>query len=592
MHSWRQDAIGGSPQGSMGFRMMDWRNLARVCLGWVGLGIAIPCPVSAQARPVLILPISVGDEDPATVASRTQTIAASLPTDTHEALSLEDARVRFEEIGSSDPPTVSDSDIDTWLRLSREAVRYLARTDYAAAREALLHAQRLSERAAEELNRELTRAQQVLDTCLYDVRAYLEQGDPRAQSRALECRRLVPRITPSPYNHTPEVIDLLSRIDQRLSESAPGNLRIESEPAGCAVRLNGVEFGTTPFVSEELAPGEYRAQVECEAGRRGRIHRIRLGEGTSTVRVDTRFDRSVRTDTVLRLAYPDAATAERHRLEDALEIGEIVGAAEVWLVMKDGDSTWLHMDRVVVNPTQVVASARLGLGVSLPRGLRALMAGESMDFSQAEARPLTPWQPSGLPESEDAEREASSNGDDTLRLALGGTAGALGVLGFGAAFGLYEWRYDAAKRLSIADREDPDYLERQTTWLERRNAIWGVAIASGVLTSAALPLLLPEEDGIPWWSWLIGTAGVAVATIGAVEIGMNEGCTLRGLPGDPCPLAAEPTDRGVIFLSMSAPLITVPIVYLIRSALGPGASASASVEANRERVVFSLGGSF
>ena len=590
MHSWRWGAIGGSSRGFMWIRTTFLLELARFCFGSIGLGLVIPGAVFAQARPVLILPVSIGDDSAASVASRTQTIVYSFPTDTHEALSLEDTRLRFEEIGSSDPPTVSDTDIDTWLRLSREAVRYLARTDYAAARETLLRAQRLSEGAAEELNRELTRAQQVLDTCLYDVRGYLEQGDPRAQSRALECRRLVPRITPSPYNHTPEVIELLARIDRHLSESAPGNLRIESEPSGCAVRLNGVEFGTTPFVSEELAPGEYRAQVECEPGRRGRVHRIRLGEGTSTVRVDTRFDRAVHTDVVLRLAYPDAETADRHRLADAAQIGRIVGAPEVWMVIQDGDL--IRMDRVVLTPLAVAASAKVEFGPSLVRGLRSLMAGESVDYTGGERRAMTRWQPPGLHDGSETEGETTSDMDHTVPLAIGGTIGALGVVGLAASFGLNEWRFEAAQQLSLSDREDLDYLQRQSVWLERRNVIWGVAITSGVLASASLPLLLPEEADVPWWSWLFGVAGLGVATVGAVEIGTVEACTLRGRPGDPCPYATEPIDRGVIFLSISAPLLTVPVVYLIRSAMGPSANVSVGVEANRERVIFSAGGSF
>ncbi|MBW2552207.1 MAG: hypothetical protein JRE73_15930, partial [Deltaproteobacteria bacterium] len=103
------------------------------------------------------------------------------------------ASERFEVVGSAPPPKVSQSDIDRWVERSRAAVRYLARADYKAARRELKAAQRLADRAAAELNREAARAQQVLDTCLFMVRAYVEtKNNAEARRQARECRRLVP----------------------------------------------------------------------------------------------------------------------------------------------------------------------------------------------------------------------------------------------------------------------------------------------------------------------------------------------------------------------------------------------------------------
>ena len=122
------------------------------------------------------------------------------------------ASERFEVVGSAPAPQISQSDIDLWVERSRAAVRYLARADYKAARRELKAAQRLADRAAAELNREAARAQQVLDTCLFMVRAYVETKNPaEARRQARECRRLVPRVEPSAFRHTPEVRDLLGR---------------------------------------------------------------------------------------------------------------------------------------------------------------------------------------------------------------------------------------------------------------------------------------------------------------------------------------------------------------------------------------------
>ena len=98
----------------------------------------------------------------------------------------ERASERFEVVGSAPAPRISQSDIDLWVERSRAAVRYLARADYKAARRELRAAQRLADRAAAELNREAARAQQVLDTCLFMVRAYVEtknHAEARRQAR-------------------------------------------------------------------------------------------------------------------------------------------------------------------------------------------------------------------------------------------------------------------------------------------------------------------------------------------------------------------------------------------------------------------------
>lgn len=200
------------------------------------------------------------------------------------------------------------------------------------------------------MSREEARARQVLDTCLYGVRAYIEQSDPHAEDQMLGCRRPVPRIAPSANIHTPEVVELLSRIDRRLAAAHRGPLTVESQPAGCTVRLNGISLGQTPFTTEQLAPGEYRVQVECGEGGPARLHRVTVDDtsGPVTLRVDARLDGAVRTDTALRLAYTDGDDASAHRVLDARAIGETLGATEVWLVGNAADGS-LTGDRVRVS---------------------------------------------------------------------------------------------------------------------------------------------------------------------------------------------------------------------------------------------------
>ena len=212
------------------------------------------------------------------------------------------ASEQFEALGSAPAPEVSQSDIDRWVERSGAAVRYLARADYKAARRELKAAQHLANRAAEELNREAARAQQVLDTCLFMVRAYVETNKPEeARRQARECRQLVPRVEPSAFRHTPEVHDLLAEVDAQMASEAPGTVAVTSDPAGCLFRINGVEMGRTPLDGIELPVGLYRMQVECDPGKRGHIPRVRVASGANRLSFDGALERAVHTRPVLHL---------------------------------------------------------------------------------------------------------------------------------------------------------------------------------------------------------------------------------------------------------------------------------------------------
>ena len=285
----------------------------------------------AQTRVVVIAWTVAGDSEPLAAVSRADAIRASLRSP-FTAMATDEAREHFAQLGSTEPRPISDQDIDHLLALSREAVRQLAHQDYVAARASLEEAQILSEGAIEEINRDQQRARHVLDTCLFGVRAFVETEDPGAEAAALECRRLVPATTPSPHIHTPEVVDVLARVDSRLTAEHAGTLTIDSDPSDCTIRANGVVLGRSPLTSPQLPAGEYRIQAECEGLGAGRVHTIVLGAHSASVQIDARFDAAVRTQEGLRLEYPSAAAADSSRAHDALELARTVGADEAWLV--------------------------------------------------------------------------------------------------------------------------------------------------------------------------------------------------------------------------------------------------------------------
>jgi hypothetical protein len=325
---------------------------------------------------VVVVPYTTGSRDAAAVQRAAESVTLAIPASAGTTVSVAETRTRFETTGSSAAPTVTSAELDQWTTYSRAAVRALADQDYPAAREALQQAQAISDRAAAEMSREESRARQVLDTCLFGVRAFIEQQDPHAEDQMLACRRLVPRIAPSPHIHTPEVVEVLARIDRRIEGAHRGPLVVESQPSGCTVRLNGVSLGQTPFTSEQLAPGEYRVQVECGEGGHARVHRVTLADavGPVTLRVDARFDTAVSTDGVLSLAYADEADASAHRASDAEAIGHVLGAAEVWVVGVGTDGA-LSGARVRTEDGAVIASSAPIAGGSATALVTALEAG-------------------------------------------------------------------------------------------------------------------------------------------------------------------------------------------------------------------------
>ena len=180
---------------------------------------------NAQAgEPWLVVP--TGTADSAWMQDATSQVRNALKKKAIRSWSASQSSDQFELLGSSPAPEVSDTDIENWVARSRSAVRHLARGDYDDARRELRQAQALADKAAEELNRKAVRARRVLDTCLYMVRALVETKDkPAARQHARQCRKLVPRVEPTEHRHTPDVRELLARVDRDLANESRGTQR-------------------------------------------------------------------------------------------------------------------------------------------------------------------------------------------------------------------------------------------------------------------------------------------------------------------------------------------------------------------------------
>ncbi len=597
----------------------------------VVVGVALGASTRVEAQ-VLLLPVERDGHvaDTSEVADTAATTGTTLRS--HDA-----AREALVATHGDDPPEVSESDLARWVASSRQAVRSLARADYDGARSALAQAEAVTDRALAELNREATRARQVLDTCLYLVRSLEETSQhSRAVEQGYACRRLVPRGEPTLTQHPPEVRAILDEVDRALAQMQGARLRVVSEPTGCAVRLNGLDFGATPLLTEDLRPGEYRVQIEC-GERRGRVHRVDLTRAGAELRVDAATE-SVLGTSPLRIVLEASSSVDPALIARVSSLGRIAGAREVWLVEETGAGRRrvLTLHRIDVTQDRETAVVRTGAR-SLPLALASLRQGRSHDWTtdreleapsgaetpgatldaaaesraaelasqQAAARAaeqqlgVRALEPEPEPEpavvavtpviDEEPVVRAPTGPDHTAENWVGAIAITLGVGAYGAGWGLWDYRTSFyGGRLAIAEPSDVDYLTRQSAWLDAQLPIWGTAAAGALLWTLAVPLTFGPDHDVPWWSWVLGSLGVVGSGVGIAVLATTTLCTSAVELDQPCVDAAAQQDLGFLVLAQSVPFIAFPITHLVRGASGSDVRASAQI--TREQAVLSVGG--
>lgn len=576
-------------------------RITAVLTAWV-----LICAPTAFAQPAdwVVVPASK-DQDTSWMRPTVDIMAEALAKRGIGVMPADQAAARFEQRGSAPSTRVTDSDVQEWVNRSQEAIRHLARGDYSTALAELKEAQVLSRKAADELNRVQNRSQNVLDTCLYMVRALLETGNrSRAKAQVEECVRLVPHGEPSEHMHPPSVVSLYKEASQPGPEQT-GTLVVKSDPSDCEVRINGLGFGQTPFEMNGLYPGEYQVQVECDPDRRGRIHSVNVGLGRAEAFVDVEFDRVVQTEPLLRLAY--AGTSDR-QVRDAQEIAKVLRASAVVLAsvpstdmmeLEVVSGTERRAGRVRIptsqsGPTPQVASAAAG----------ALANGECTDFTGPKpvAIECKVARSEAAKTSKQKDRPAAGPANRPPRgqwisgLTLVSAGGASLVVGYGLLIA----RRGAGD--TLVSEFSPNDQTNQVKWANLGNAIIPMGAAGGALTVAALPLVLPYRSKTPWWAWLSGGLGVGAA-VGAIVSGVTADSAPAG--SSKCQLltsadnAQTCVDRGrsisraIMLGTTAAPLLTMPLVYLLRKDEKKHVSGlTPNLVAGRNGGYLSLGGAF
>lgn len=521
----------------------------------------------AQTEDWLVLPTTVEEAEApwmqptveaANRALRRQGIGVWLP---QSALSV------FRERGSFEPPAPSDEEIAAWSARAKSAFRTIVLGDRSAALAELEAVGELAEENLVVFNRDPESAGLVLDACLYLARAYRDTDDLVAAERQVQsCVRIAPASEPNPRVHPPSIVDLYAAA-QKPSAARSGTLLIESEPAGCDLRINGALVGKTPAASDDLYPGSYQVQVECRPGEPGRVHRVEVPPGSQSLFVIDRFERVVRSSTSLYLQFdeaPDPEELARH----AREVARTLGASAVMVASLVGpDVLQLEVELATQTESSMVRLPTSSTGPDQDvtnQAVEDLLAGRCADFADGTRREINcrTGEPIAPPpvEAVDAKRVRPRS------LFVTGVS----LASVGAASLATGWSFFIVRRFAGDDWiNDANNLSFQAKWLDLElGVIVGGSVGGGFLV-AAMPMVLPMHAKTPWWAWLNGGLGVAAA-VGAIVSATtaspkpSESCELNGQDPTPCVNWRRDTDRAILLGATAAPLLTMPLVYLLR----------------------------
>jgi hypothetical protein len=321
------------------------------------------------------------------------------------------------------------------------------------------------------------------------------------------------------------------------SRSSAGTLEVQSEPSGCSVWVNGIAFGASPARIERLPLGTYAVQVECGA-EAGRVHRVGVERGTTDARVDTEFDHAVQTAGPISLRYTEPPNRARLASDAEALARKLEVNAVVLVSVRTGEA--IELSRVDADGKR--SSARAWTRLEQP-DTAALAA--AVDTLLGKAPPKPP-------------RQRPPHGQFVAGVSLA-SVGSASLL---AGYALY-----AVSATKLADQMIAlPSNDNQAQWLNTRFGMFYVGSFGAGMLVTAMPLALPYQPKTPWWGWLSGGAGLALA---ATSIAL----AVTAPPTPDASRVADPqgyvdrakrTDAAFLAGVSAAPLLTMPLVYLLR----------------------------
>jgi hypothetical protein len=555
--------------------------MPRARLAW-SIACLLACAMSSAARAdagkrVAVVPwVNASDSNTAEqVSTTTAEVAQVLTARGFEVVDPTLIRMRLLAYGRFPVSPLSDAERAEFQALSRKAWIAVGRQDLVEAKRAISSAMGYAKAHLEALNRTDSLAQALLDLCLLTPRVMINQGASRqlVVLEALECRKLVPRVSPSENDHLPEVLLAVQEADKIMRTVPPATLVVSGAAAnGCNLFLNGRRFGRVPY-RDAIVPGAYLLQVECpeQFDATGYVHEISLSSGKTTTVDVAPFEIFVR-------ASPQGVYVTK-------EIdGPQRAAAPEPMASLVSFASRLDVDHVVVvhNPSPSVSMLEWVDGTS---GVLACGAGEdtlpassNVDaLLECRAR-LAAIRPQDEESSERPSAPAKSyassrtHSQQVWGVALAGTGLALLAAG---------WIGDGVT--VSRDRGSSDFIYQ------------GLGAAGAATLVVSEPYWLPVgKQHAPWWAWTGMALGIAPAIVSGVLWAKDDSCDLHFTTGG-CATFNNTRTRAGLSLATSIPLLTLPAsFYLARRVWGTEAkvSVSSSVNLRTGSVDVSLRGMF
>ncbi|HMI91061.1 MAG TPA: PEGA domain-containing protein, partial [Polyangiales bacterium] len=390
-----------------------------------------------------------------------------------------------------------------------------------------------------------------------------------------------------PSMHPAEVIGELAAAEAETDSRRPASLRVTSDPTGCAAFVQGRNLGITPLELPRLGPGEYRIQAECVPGEYGRVHRVTLGQSRAIVHVDAHLDAAVQTGSGISLRYGTAAASARLAVQHAIEVGRVVGAQRIALIVPEpANQGWIRISTIEVENGKLVAQvvtrvADNGEVAHLAEAIASLRAGRSMDFggggpaplalspvlaaqaaSSASSSALAPRASSAAPASDDSKDTGAGPGAAVWTIAaVGAATHVTGWVLYGRLLGL------EADYRKVSDLSDTSEAERRRSRIDDFELVPPLVAGGGaVLGTAALPWLLPSSEArdVPGWALGVGGGGIALAAVGIVLMVRGTSCDSYDRLGR-CDDGRTTSHLGTMLLGSALPLLSVPVIYFARS---------------------------
>jgi hypothetical protein len=315
------------------------------------------------------------------------------------------------------------------------------------------------------------------------------------------------------------------------------------------------------------------------------VHIVHLGDAPVVLTVDAEFDSALRSDGRLALVYRSDPDQARLAVAHGAHLAKMVRADEALLVRVQGGTA--ELVRVSATKPRVLGRAHLdwlrvhtATDDALVGALDVLFQGriETQSLGQAQAQGA---------EGPTADKHSPTNGGMASHAAhapaslrVSGASGfeprfstrrrrlrsaGLSLVGLGStalATGMFFEikRARAHERIAMLERaEVPDAraLANARDESHRSRGLRWIGVGGGALLTASVPMFrIDVADGVPWWSYFVGGAGLALVAWGSIELARDRRCDLK-LRGGGCATDLDRTGRTALLWSTASPLLAL-----------------------------------